>query len=60
VRLLGIDTPDYIDSPPCLGHFGDHVCDDQVAKAAKRSLVATVTARRNQELKTGRTEAQHP
>jgi len=39
IRLLGIDAPDYRDSPPCAGHFGDHVCDDAAAKAAKRALI---------------------
>ena len=47
IRLLGIDTPDYRDSPPCRGHFGDHVCDDQAAKAAKRSLIAVVSRNRS-------------
>ena len=39
IRLLGIDTPDYRDSRPCVGHFGNHVCDDAAAKAAKRALI---------------------
>ena len=39
IRLLGIDTPDYRDSPPCAGHFGNHVCDDASAKAAKLALI---------------------
>ncbi|MBV9528325.1 hypothetical protein [Sphingomonas sp.] len=47
IRLLGIDTPDYRDSAPCRGHFGDHVCDDQSAKAAKRSLIAIVSPNRS-------------
>lgn len=38
VRLLGIDAPDYRRSRPCVGHFGDHVCDDRGAAKAKRSL----------------------
>jgi hypothetical protein len=48
IGLLGVDTPDYRDSPPCRGHFGFHVCDDQAAKAANRSLISIVlqTARR--------------
>jgi endonuclease YncB( thermonuclease family) len=46
VRLLGIDSPDYRDSPPCRGHYGDHVCDDEAAKAAKRSLIALVSRNR--------------
>lgn len=46
IRLLGIDTPDYRDSPPCRGHFGDHVCDDAAAKAAKRSLITVVSRNR--------------
>ena len=46
IRLLGIDTPDYRDSPPCRGHYGDHVCDDQAAKAAKQSLIAIVSRSR--------------
>ena len=40
IRLLGVDTPDYRDSPPCAGHYGNHVCNDAAAKAAKRALVA--------------------
>ena len=39
IRLLGIDTPDYRDSPPCVGHYGNHVCDDASAKAAKLALI---------------------
>lgn len=39
IRLLGIDAPDYRDSPPCVGHFGNHVCDDAEAKAAKQALI---------------------
>lgn len=39
IRLLGIDTPDYRDSPPCVGHYGNHVCDDVSAKAAKQALI---------------------
>jgi endonuclease YncB( thermonuclease family) len=46
IRLLGIDAPDYRDSPPCRGHYGDHVCDDGAAKAAKRNLVALVSRNR--------------
>lgn len=46
IRLLGIDTPDYRDSAPCRGHFGDHVCDDRAAKAAKRSLIEIVSRNR--------------
>lgn len=38
VRLLGIDAPDYRSSRPCRGGFGDHVCDDAGARAAKDSL----------------------
>ena len=40
VRLLGIDAPDTRASRPCVGHFGDHVCDDAGARAAKASLIA--------------------
>jgi endonuclease YncB( thermonuclease family) len=40
IRLLGVDTPDYRDSPPCAGHYGDHLCDDGAAKAATRALIA--------------------
>lgn len=40
IRLLGVDAPDYRSSRPCRGGFGDHVCDDAGAKAAKRSLIA--------------------
>jgi micrococcal nuclease len=47
IGLLGIDTPNYRDSPPCRGHFGDHVCDDQAAKAAKRTLIAIVSRNRS-------------
>jgi len=47
IRLLGIDTPDYRGSPPCRGHFGDHVCDDRAAKAATRSLIAVVKRNRS-------------
>lgn len=47
VRLLGIDTADYHDSAPCRGHFGDHVCNDQGAKAAKRSLIRIVSRNRS-------------
>jgi endonuclease YncB( thermonuclease family) len=39
VRLLGIDTPDYRDSAPCRGHYGNHICDDAEAKAAKQELI---------------------
>ncbi len=38
VRLLGIDTADYRSSRPCREGFGDHVCDDRQARAAKASL----------------------
>ena len=38
VRLLGIDAPDYRRSRPCREGFGDHVCSDAAAKAAKNSL----------------------
>lgn len=47
IRLLGIDTPDYRDSAPCRGHYGDHVCDDRAAKAAKQSLIGAVRANRS-------------
>jgi micrococcal nuclease len=46
VRLLGIDSPDYRDSPPCRGHYGDHVCDDAAASSAKRNLIALVERNR--------------
>jgi micrococcal nuclease len=46
VRLLGIDAPDYRGSPPCRGHYGDHVCDDRGANAAKQSLIAAVRPHR--------------
>lgn len=39
IRLLGIDAADYRDSPPCAGHYGNHVCDDAAAKAAKQALI---------------------
>ena len=39
IRLLGIDAPDYRDSPPCVGHYGNHICDDAAAKAAKQALI---------------------
>jgi micrococcal nuclease len=42
VRLLGIDAADYRRSRPCVGHFGDHVCDDRLALKAKRSLQAAM------------------
>ena len=38
VRLLGVDAPDYRRSRPCVGGFGDHVCDDRGALRAKSSL----------------------
>lgn len=38
VRLLGIDSADYRSSRPCRGKYGDHVCDDDQARAAKASL----------------------
>lgn len=38
VRLLGIDAPDLTYSRPCLGHYGDHVCDDRAARQAKWNL----------------------
>jgi endonuclease YncB( thermonuclease family) len=38
VRLLGIDTADYRSSRPCRGNYGDHVCNDNQARAAKVSL----------------------
>jgi micrococcal nuclease len=38
VRLLGIDAPDYRESRPCREGFGDHVCDDDGARAARESL----------------------
>lgn len=38
VRLLAIDSADYRRSRPCLGGFGDHVCDDRKALAGKRSM----------------------
>jgi len=47
IRLLGIDTPDYRGSPPCRGHYGDHVCDDQKAETAKLSLIQIVRSNRN-------------
>ena len=40
VRLLGIDAPDYRSSRPCRQGFGDHVCNDAGARAAKASLRA--------------------
>jgi endonuclease YncB( thermonuclease family) len=40
VRLLGIDAPDYSSSRPCQGGYGDHVCDDRAAAAAKAGLRA--------------------
>lgn len=46
IRLLGIDAPDYRDSPPCRGHYGDHVCDDGAAKAAKLNLIGLVSRNR--------------
>lgn len=38
VRLLAIDSPDRRSSAPCRRGFGDHVCDDRAASAAKASL----------------------
>lgn len=38
VRLLGIDAPDYRSSRPCREGFGDHICSDDGARTAKRSL----------------------
>ena len=40
VRLLGIDAPDRRSARPCQGGYGDHVCDDRAAAAAKQSLRA--------------------
>ena len=38
VRLLGIDAPDKTYSRPCVGHYGDHVCDDRAARQATWNL----------------------
>ncbi|NJC06494.1 endonuclease YncB(thermonuclease family) [Sphingomonas kaistensis] len=38
VRLLGIDAPDYQRSRPCRQGFGDHVCSDHQARAAKEAM----------------------
>jgi micrococcal nuclease len=38
VRLLAIDSADYRSSRPCRQQFGDHVCSDDQARAAKASL----------------------
>src|SRR5574338_1162832 len=38
VRLLGIDAPDLTSSRPCVGHYGDHVCNDRAARQAKWTL----------------------
>ena len=42
VRLLGIDSADYRSSRPCREQFGDHVCNDSQARAAKASLKAAL------------------
>jgi micrococcal nuclease len=42
VRLLAIDTAEYSQSRPCRGGYGDHVCDDAMAKAGKESLRAAL------------------
>lgn len=47
IRLLGIDAPDYRVSRPCRGHYGDHVCDDGAAKAAKLNLIELVKRNRS-------------
>jgi endonuclease YncB( thermonuclease family) len=38
VRLLGIDAPDRTSSRPCRERFGDHVCSDRQARAAKEAM----------------------
>jgi endonuclease YncB( thermonuclease family) len=38
VRLLGIDAPDPTSSRPCRQRFGDHVCSDSQARAAKEAM----------------------
>jgi endonuclease YncB( thermonuclease family) len=38
VRLLGIDAPDPTNSRPCRQGFGDHVCSDRQARAAKEAM----------------------
>jgi endonuclease YncB( thermonuclease family) len=37
VRLLGIDAPDLMSARPCHQQFGDHVCSDSQARAAKEA-----------------------
>jgi endonuclease YncB( thermonuclease family) len=38
VRLLGIDAPDRTSSRPCRERYGDHVCSDGQARAAKEAM----------------------
>lgn len=42
VRLLAVDTAEYRRSRPCREGFGDHVCDDALAKRGKDSLKAAL------------------
>ncbi len=38
VRLLGIDAPDRTSSRPCREGFGNHVCDDDLARRGKIAM----------------------
>lgn len=38
VRLLGIDAPDPMSARPCRQRFGDHVCSNRGARAAKEAM----------------------
>lgn len=38
VRLLGIDAPDPMSARPCRQGFGDHVCNDRLARSAKDAM----------------------
>ncbi|HEY8593330.1 MAG TPA: thermonuclease family protein [Sphingomicrobium sp.] len=42
VRLLGIDAADRRSSRPCRERFGNHRCDDRLAKAGKASLMRLI------------------
>lgn len=42
VRLIGIDAPDYQRSRPCRQQFGNHVCSDEGARAAKEAMRAVL------------------
>lgn len=46
IRLVAIDTPDKQSSSVCRRHIGDHICDDQQAKAATDELIRFIAGRR--------------